>query len=79
MALMMFAHFPDVQKVKGGLLFVMHNAFITEEYNRSEIEASWNHFIPLLARLDSSYDTGKWVPNPTGLCRFCPVKSCEFN
>ena len=79
MALMMFAHFPDLQKVKGGLLFVMHNAFITEEYNRSEIDESWKHFTSLLARLDNSYETNKWVPNPNGLCKYCPVKSCEFN
>lgn len=79
MALMVFAHFPEVQKVKGGLLFVMHNAFITEEYNRNQIEDSWGHFLPSLARLDNSYASNAWSPNPTGLCRFCPVKSCEFN
>ena len=79
MALMVFAHFPDVNKVKGGLLFVMHNAFVTEEYNRNQIDESWGHFLPLLARLDNSYASNAWSPNPTGLCRFCPVKSCEFN
>ena len=30
MSLMAFTHFPDIQKIKAGLLFVMHNAFITE-------------------------------------------------
>jgi hypothetical protein len=79
MSLMVFANFPDVQVVKGGLLFVMHGAFITEEYNRNQIDDSWGHFTPLLARLDNSYKADTWVPNPTGLCRFCAVKSCEFN
>lgn len=79
MALMAFAHFPQVQKVKAGLLFVMHNTFIPEEYKREDIEKSWGHFVPTLARLDNSYDTNTWQPNPTPLCKYCPVKTCEFH
>ena len=29
MSLMAFTHFPDIQKIKAGLIFVMHNAFVT--------------------------------------------------
>jgi CRISPR/Cas system-associated exonuclease Cas4 (RecB family) len=79
MSLMVFEHFPEVNHIKAGLLFVMHNSFITEEYNRAEIEASWAHFTAPLALLKHSYESGKWVPNPTPLCRYCPVHSCEFN
>jgi CRISPR/Cas system-associated exonuclease Cas4 (RecB family) len=79
MSLMTFAHFPEVKHVKAGLLFVMHNSFIPEEYNRSEIESSWEHFLPDLTRLGHSYDTGNWPVNPTGLCKYCPVKDCDFN
>jgi hypothetical protein len=79
MALMTFAHFPQVQKVKAGLLFVMHNTFIPEEYKREDIDKSWDKFIPTLTRLDNSYDTNTWQPNPTPLCKYCPVKTCDFN
>jgi CRISPR/Cas system-associated exonuclease Cas4 (RecB family) len=79
MSLMVFEHFPDVNHVKAGLLFVMHNSFITEEYNRANIEESWGHFTPALMRLDHSYDTDTWQVNPTGLCRYCPVKDCTFH
>ena len=79
MALMTFAHFPQVNKIKAGLLFVMNNVFITEEYKREDIEDSWGKFTVSLARLDNSYNTNVWLPNPTPLCKFCPVKSCEFN
>jgi len=79
MALMTFAHFPQVNKIKAGLLFVMHNSFITEEYKREDIENSWSKFIVSLSRLDNSYETNTWVANSTPLCRFCPVKACEFN
>ena len=79
MSLMTFAHFPQVNKIKAGLLFVMHGSFITEEYERKDIDKSWEKFYGALERLDNSYETNVWPPNPTPLCRFCPVRSCDFN
>jgi RecB family exonuclease len=79
MSLMTFAHFPQVQKIKAGLLFVMHNTFIPEQYERKDMEDSWNKFSQSLARLSSSYDNNSWLANPTPLCKYCPVKSCEFH
>ena len=79
MALMTFAHFPQVNTVKAGLLFLAHNQFIPEEYKREDIEVSWGHFTAPLMRLSHSYDTDTWTPNPTPLCGYCPVKSCDFN
>lgn len=79
MSLMTFAHFPKVNKIKAGLLFVMHGSFITEEYERKDIEASWEKFKGPLTRLEMSYKEDSWPPNPTPLCKYCPVKSCDFN
>ena len=79
MSLMTFAHFPQVNKIKAGLLFVMHGSFITEEYERKDIDKSWEKFYGALERLDNSYETNVWQPNPTPLCKFCPVRSCDFN
>ena len=79
MSLMAFTHFPDIQKIKAGLLFVMHNAFITEEYHRRDMDKSWNMFEQSLKRLENSYESNVWQPNPTPLCGWCSVNSCEFN
>ena len=79
MALMVFEHFPDVQTVKGGLLFILKNSFVSEEYTRDKLEESWMHFVPALERLRVSYDTDAWAPNPTPLCRYCPVMECDFH
>ena len=79
MALMLFTYFPDVKKIKAGLLFVMHNSFISEEYLRKDMDKSWAMFEQPLKRLESSYDNDKWQANPTPLCKWCPVQSCEFN
>ncbi len=79
MALMTFAHFPQINKVKAGLLFLAHNQFIPEEYKRQDIDKYWGQFLGTLLRLDNSYETNTWKPNPTPLCGYCPVKSCDFN
>ena len=44
MALMVFTHFPEVNKIKGGLLFVLKNSFLTEEYHRKDMDKSWGMF-----------------------------------
>jgi hypothetical protein len=79
MALMVFAHFPNVEIVKGGLLFVVHNSFLPEDYSRFKADSYWADFAVDLARLEVSFESGNWLPNPSGLCRWCPVKTCEFN
>jgi CRISPR/Cas system-associated exonuclease Cas4 (RecB family) len=79
MSLMTFAHFPQVNKIKAGLLFVMHNTFITEEYKREDIEKSWGKFEGPLSRLDKAFETNVWPCNPTPLCGYCPVKTCDYH
>jgi CRISPR/Cas system-associated exonuclease Cas4 (RecB family) len=79
MALMTFAHFPKVKVIKAGLLFVMHESFIEEQYTRDQIPKLWNYFSTDLERLNISYENDIWNPNPTPLCGWCPVKSCEFH
>lgn len=78
MALMTFAKFPQINRVKAGLLFVMHNAFTTEEYTRDQIPELWKAFENDLARMDASYENNIWNPNPTQLCGWCPVTTCDF-
>lgn len=79
MALMTFAHFPEVTRIKAGLLFVAHNSFTTEEYTRDHISSMWNIFAADLMRLKVAMETGAWSPNPTPLCGWCPVATCEFH
>ena len=79
MALMTFAHFPEVKRIKAGLLFIVHNSFMDEEYTRDQIPKLWKYFESDLERLNYSYENDVWQANPTPLCGWCPVKSCEFH
>jgi CRISPR/Cas system-associated exonuclease Cas4 (RecB family) len=79
MSLMTYAHFPNVEHIKAGLLFVAHNTFINEVYHRDQSEDLWKDVLPDLERLKLSYDNDKWPENPTPLCGWCPVTSCQFH
>lgn len=79
MALMAFEHFPQLQHVKAGLLFVVHEHFITTEYERSKKDDYWQDFYWNLERLRLSHENNSWPANPTPLCGWCPVSSCDFH
>jgi len=65
MALMTFAHYPEVNTIKAGLLFIVHNSFLTEEYKREDIDKLWGAFEGDLQRLSASFESDVWNPNPT--------------
>jgi len=77
MALMAFAHFPELEYIKAGLLFVAHNDFVTCEFQRENLKELWEDFHPPLKRLSLCMETGVWQENPTPLCGWCPVSTCD--
>lgn len=80
MALMVFKHFPDVRKVKGGLLFVVANDFKTSEYHVEKEHTYWRTWLQDVHRLETAHSTGVWNPSPSGLCRrHCVVTTCPHN
>jgi len=79
MALMAFAHFPKLQHIKAGLLFVAHEHFVTSEYSREKIDEYWRDFYWELERMRLSYENDSWQANPTPLCGWCPVHTCEHH
>lgn len=78
MALMTYVHFPEVENIKAGLLFITRNSFVPEEYARSDISKLWSDFKTDLERLSLSYENNLWPERPSGLCGWCPVNTCKF-
>lgn len=80
MALMVFKHFPEVHRVKGGLLFVVANDFKKADYDITQERNYWRTWMQDIHRLETSHKTNVWNPNPSGLCRkHCVVTSCPHN
>tara|TARA_B100001093_G_scaffold271736_1_gene259706 strand:+ start:9366 stop:10028 length:663 start_codon:yes stop_codon:yes gene_type:complete len=79
MAIMAFYHFPKIKNIKACLLFMVKNRIIKETYERKDLEKLWERFEINLYKLRQSFASGTWNPNPTPLCKWCPVESCEYN
>lgn len=79
MALLTFANFENITHVKAGLLFVMHDSFITEDYKLEKADKLWEPFEHKITRLKLSFENNSWPPNPTPLCGWCSVRTCEFH
>jgi CRISPR/Cas system-associated exonuclease Cas4 (RecB family) len=80
MALAVFKHFPDVKRVKAGLLFVIANAFPKANYSLEQAPVLWQKWIRDHDRMKLAYKTNVWNPKPSGLCRkHCVVLSCPHN
>jgi hypothetical protein len=80
MALAVFKHFPQVNHVKAGLLFVIANAFPKAEYTRAQEPEMWQKWLTDYAKMKMAYSTNVWNPRTSGLCKkHCVVLACPHN
>lgn len=80
MAACVFAHFPEVEFVRGGLLFVVGNDFVRAEYH---MHNKFKVFVDLDAALvsrEAAYESGVFNPKQNFTCKqWCPVLDCVHN
>ena len=79
MATAVFAHFPDVTKIKSALLFVVSNEFVRKDHYAIKAKEYIDGVKPTIQRLEQALETEVWNPITGPLCRFCPVRTCEHN
>ena len=80
MALATFKHFPEIKVVKGGLLFVVCNAFIKDTYTIDQESDLWKKWLIEYAKVEKAFEVDVWNAKPTGLCRaHCVVLECPHN
>ena len=80
LALLVFKHFPYVESIKAGLVFVVAEDLVKAAYTQEVQEKAWAKWLPEIQRLEKAMETDVWNPVPNFTCRkFCPVKDCEHN
>jgi hypothetical protein len=79
MATAVFAHFPEINKIKSALLFVVSNEFVRKEHHIGNKKEYIQPAIVHLNQLKKAKEFDVWNPVSGPLCRFCPVKQCEHN
>lgn len=76
-ALLVFAHFPDVQEVRTQFAWLQFGQTTRGRILRSESAAAWAEFAQRRAPYDFAFSADIWTERPSGLCRgWCPVKDC---
>jgi len=80
MALATFKHFPEIKKVKAGLLFVIAKALVKDSYDSTAAPILWRKWLADYARMEKALETDTWNARPSGLCRqHCAVLDCPHN
>lgn len=80
MAACVFLRHPEIEKIKGMLLYVVSRETITKEYEVKDRFAVFEKLDEILHRRTVAYETGIFNKNPNGLCRaYCPVMDCAYN
>ena len=80
MALSVFIHYPEVKKIKAGLVFVVSNDLIKAKYHEYDTSSLWTKWLGKYEAMKIAADKNVWNPRPNGLCkRHCPVTVCAHN
>jgi len=79
MSLMVFQHFPHIRKVNSALLFIVKEDMVRLQMQREQAQAFWTKYRERTGRLEASFENDVWNPTSSPLCRWCPVKTCEYH
>ena len=80
LSLLTFKHFPHVQSIKAGLLFVVAQDLVKASFVNNAQETAWSRWLPEIQRLEAAMTNNVWNARPNFTCRkFCHVKDCEHN
>jgi RecB family exonuclease len=73
-SLLTFAHFPEVETVSTGYLWLSHDSLSAASYHRSESEYLWDSIEPRLNKVFDALNNNNFPTRPTRLCGWCQAK-----
>ena len=79
LAAMTMSYHPEVNTVKGALLFVVANSVIKAEYTRKQLPEIYARWGGRANAIEAALELGVWNPRSGPLCGFCPVATCEYH
>lgn len=78
-ALQIFTHYPEIERVSVGFVWLKDKTMDREEYLRQNAAPLWEKLLAQINRIEKSVETEVWPARPSGLCRFCPARHlCDF-
>ena len=78
-SLLLFAHFPQVETVQGGMFYFNHGKIAPHVVHRRDAPRLWNGFISRVREMEQAKLDDNWPATPNPLCGWCPYKACPHN
>lgn len=79
-AAFIFAHHPNVQKVRTEFIWLKHDCSTREDFVRDDLPQIWATLLPRVNQVKHAHETNEFPAKKNGLCgKWCPVKSCQYN
>jgi hypothetical protein len=80
MAQCLFSHFPELEQVHTGFVWLKDGATTVQTFTRQDIADSWVGLLSRVKTLEEATKANNFPPKPSGLCRkHCPVVTCKYN
>lgn len=80
MAQCVFAHHPQVQKIRTEFWWIKEDATTRADFTREDMVKVWNGVLPRVEQLKYAHDTMSFPAKPGNLCRkWCVVTSCPHH
>lgn len=80
MAQCVFAHYPDVQKVRSEFIWLKEDATTRGDFSREDMPGLWVSLHPRVEAMKQAHETTTYPAKPGPLCRrWCPVTVCPHH
>lgn len=77
MAACVFAHHPDIQKIRTEFVWLKEDATTRADFTRDDLPAVWSGVLPRVQALEDALASANFPPKPGYLCRkWCPITHC---
>jgi hypothetical protein len=80
MAQCVFAHHPEVQKIRTEFWWLKDDAETRADFTRDDMVKVWAGLLPRVKMLEEAHAAANFPPKPGHLCRkWCPVEACQHH
>ena len=73
-----FRHYPEINVVKSGYVWLKEGCDVTNvTFSREREKTIWRQALPIVREMTDAVLLGDWPAKPSGLCGWCPVRDCK--
>jgi hypothetical protein len=75
-AAVLSTHLPEIETFKMAYVWLADRKVSPHTLSKADLVGVWNTFLPRVAKIESALRTTEFPAKQSGLCKYCPVKSC---